>query len=293
MSERHPVVVVTGSSGAGTSSARQAFEYVFDREGIKAASVGGDGFHRYERPEMDRVVEQAAAEGRNVTHFGPEGNLFDELENLFKEYGETGRGKRRHYVHDEEEQLLYGQPPGRMTPWEPLPEGTDLLFYEGLHGAVVTDTVNVAQYVDLLIGVTPTVNLEWIQKIQRDRIRGYSLDAVTRTIVNRMADYVRYIVPQFSRTDINLQRVPLVDTSNPFTAQVIPSNDESLHVIFFRDPKKLRVDFRYLLEMLEGSFMSTPQTLVVPAGKKIFAMEIIVAPLIERLMYVRRKAMFK
>jgi phosphoribulokinase len=293
MSERHPIVAITGSSGAGTSIARRAFEYIFEREGLKAASVGGDGFHRYERPEMDKVVEQAAAEGRNVTHFGPEGNLFDELENLFKEFGETGRGKRRHYVHDEEEQLLYGRPPGHVTPWEPLPDGADLLFYEGLHGAVVTDTVDVARHVDLLIGVTPTVNLEWIQKIHRDRIRGYSLEAVTHTIVNRMADYVRYIVPQFSRTDINFQRVPLVDTSNPFAASAIPSTDESLQVIFFRDPKKLRMDFRYLLEMLEGSFMSNSQTLIVPAGKQLFAMEIIIAPLIERLMYARSKAMFK
>ena len=90
----------------------------------------------------------------------------------------------------------------------------DLLFYEGLHGAVVTDKVNVAQYADLKIGVVPVINLEWIQKLHRDRAaRGYSTEAVTDTILRRMPDYINYICPQFAETDINFQRVPTVDTT--------------------------------------------------------------------------------
>jgi phosphoribulokinase len=99
-----------------------------------------------------------------------------------------------------------------------------------------------------------------------------------------MPDYVHYITPQFSRTDINFQRVPTVDTSNPFIARDIPTPDESFVVIRFRDPNKLDIDFSYLLNMLDDSFMSRRNTIVVPAGKMGFAMEIILAPIIERVL---------
>ena len=70
--------------------------------------------------------------------------------------------------------------PGNFTDWAPFEDDTDLLFYEGLHGAVVNDTVDLAQYADLKIGVVPVINLEWIQKIHRDKAaRGYSTEAVT------------------------------------------------------------------------------------------------------------------
>ena len=288
MSKQHPIIAITGSSGAGTSTVRVAMEHIFRRDGTNAALVEGDSFHRYDRLEMQRQLEQAYAEGRNLSHFGPEGNLFDRLEALFMEYSEHGTGLRRYYLHDWEEAGRYGQEPGTFTPWAQIPTGTDLLFYEGLHGGVVTDRVNVARYVDLLIGVVPIVNLEWIQKVHRDTAeRGYSPEAVTDTILRRMYDYTHYIVPQFSRTDINFQRVPTVDTSNPFTARDIPTLDESFVVIRFKDARKTQPDFVNLLHMIHDSFMSRRNTIVVPGGKMGFAMEIILQPLIERL--VRRE----
>ena len=284
MSKQHPIIAITGSSGAGTSTVRVAMEHIFRRDGTNAALVEGDSFHRYDRLEMQRQLEQAYAEGRNLSHFGPEGNLFDRLEALFMEYSEHGTGLRRYYLHDWEEAGRYGQEPGTFTPWAQIPTGTDLLFYEGLHGGVVTDKVNVARYVDLLIGVVPIVNLEWIQKVHRDTAeRGYSPEAVTDTILRRMYDYTHYIVPQFSRTDINFQRVPTVDTSNPFTARDIPTLDESFVVIRFKDARKTQPDFVNLLHMIHDSFMSRRNTIVVPGGKMGFAMEIILQPLIERL----------
>ncbi|HNW78323.1 MAG TPA: phosphoribulokinase [Candidatus Competibacteraceae bacterium] len=287
MSKQHPIIAITGSSGAGTSTVRVAMEHIFRRDGINAAVIEGDSFHRYDREEMRRQVAQALREGRNLSHFGPEGNLFDRLEALFMEYSEHGTGLRRYYLHDAEEAQPFEQRSGTFTPWAQLPVGTDLLFYEGLHGGVVTDKVNVARYVDLLIGVVPIVNLEWIQKIHRDTAeRGYSAEAVTDNILRRMHDYTHYIVPQFSRTDINFQRVPTVDTSNPFTARDIPTLDESFVVIRFRDPRKTRPDFAYLLHMIHDAFMSRRNTIVVPGGKMGFAMEIILQPLIEQL--VRR-----
>ena len=288
MSAKHPIIAVTGSSGAGTSTVKASFEHLFRREGIKAVIVEGDAFHRYDRNDMKKAVEDASKQGKTLSHFGPEANLFEELENLFRSYSETGTGKLRKYLHNEEEAAPYKQQPGTFTPWESVPEGMDLMFYEGLHGGVVDEKVNVARWVDLLIGVVPIVNLEWIQKIRRDTsARGYSAEAVTDTILRRMPDYVKTITPQFSRTDINFQRVPVVDTSNPFIARDIPTPDESFVIIRFRYPEKH--DFPYYLAMIKDSWMSRPNTIVVPGGKMGLAMEIVLRPIIHELMEKSRR----
>ena len=291
MSAMHPVIAITGSSGAGTTSVSKTFEQIFRREGVAAAFVEGDAFHRYNREEMKRKMTEAAARGNHrLSHFGPENNLFEELEALFRDYGATGGGRTRKYLHNEEEAAPYGQLPGTFTEWEDLSANTDLLFYEGLHGAVVADKVNIAQHVDLLIGVVPVINLEWIQKLHRDRTaRGYTTEAVTDTILRRMHDYVHYICPQFSRTHINFQRVPVVDTSNPFIARHIPSPDESFLVIRFANPRG--IDFPYLLSMLHDSFMSRSNTIVCPGGKMDLAMQLVFTPMIWRLMERRKQAL--
>jgi phosphoribulokinase len=293
MSERHPVIAITGSSGAGTTSVMRTFQEIFRREGVKAAFVEGDAFHRYDRAEMKRrMAEELARGNEHFSHFGPESNLFEELEALFRDYGATGRGRTRKYLHNAEEAAPYGQQAGTFTAWQDIEPDTDLLFYEGLHGAVVTDKVNAARHADLLIGVVPVINLEWIQKLHRDRAaRGYTTEAVTETILRRMPDYVHYIVPQFAQTHINFQRVPVVDTSNPFIARHIPSADESFLVIRFANPRG--IDFPYLLTMLHDSFMSRPNTIVAPGGKMDLAMQLIFTPMIWRLMERRKVAMQK
>lgn len=284
MSAKHPIIAITGSSGAGTTTVRTTFQQIFRREGITAVVVEGDAFHRYDRNEMCTALAEAQAAGNlHFSHFGPDGNLFEELEMLFRSYGETGTGIARKYLHDEDEAAPYGQKPGTFTPWEELPAGSDLLFYEGLHGAVATDTVDVARYADLLVGVVPTINLEWTQKLQRDKTaRGHSHEAIVDTILRRMPDYVNYVVPQFSRTDVNFQRVPIVDTSNPFVECAVPTLDESVVVIRFRNPKN--IDFSYLLAMLHDSMMSQPNTIVCPGGKMNLAMQLIFTPMISQLM---------
>ncbi len=295
MSKKHPIVAVTGSSGAGTTTVKRAFEHIFHRDCIKAAVIEGDSFHRYDRKDMKAEMARAHKEGRNLSHFGPEANRFDLLEELFSTYGDTGGGKKRYYIHSPEEadahnaRLNTQLEPGQFTPWEDVSEGTDLLFYEGLHGLVVTEEHNVAKHVDLGVGVVPIVNLEWIQKIHRDNSeRGYSAEAIVDTIMRRMPDYICHITPQFSLTDINFQRVATVDTSNPFIARDIPTPDESFVVIRFREPEKLQVNFPYLLSMIHDSFMTRRNTMVVPGGKMGFAMEIILQPIIERMMDARR-----
>jgi phosphoribulokinase len=291
MSVAHPIIAVTGSSGAGTTSVTRTFQHIFRREKIAAALVEGDSFHRYDRTEMSAAMEGAARRGNtHFSHFGPEANLFEELETLFRDYGASGRGRVRRYLHDEAQASLLRLTPGTFTPWSDVPQPSDLLFYEGLHGGVVTERVNVAQHVDLLVGVVPIINLEWIQKLQRDQsLRGYSTDAVVNTILRRMPDYVNYICPQFARTHVNFQRVPTVDTSNPFVARDIPSAEESFVVIRFADPRG--IDFPYLLAMLHDSFMSRPNIIVVPGAKMELAMQLVFTPMILRLMDKRRRAL--
>ena len=289
MSMKHPIIAVTGSSGAGTTTVKHTFEAIFHRENVNAAIVEGDSFHRYTRAEMKILIEDAEREGkRGISHFGPEANLLPELETLFRAYGEAATGRRRYYIHNEAEAMRWNLPLGTFTEWEDLPVGTDCLFYEGLHGALVTEDVNIARHVDLLIGVVPTINLEWMQKLHRDtKLRGYTAEAVQDTILRRMHDYVHFIVPQFACTHINFQRVPVVDTSNPFIARDIPTADESMVIIRFRDPRG--VDFPYLLRMIHDAFMSRANTIVIPGGKLDLAMQLILTPLIWKLMERRRQ----
>jgi phosphoribulokinase len=290
MSKKHPIIAVTGSSGAGTTTVTTTFQQIFRREGIDAAIVEGDSFHRHDRLAMRRLMDEYAARGETLSHFGPEANLFAELEELFGHYGETGTGRMRKYLHNDEEAAPYRQEPGTFTAWEDIPPGTDALFYEGLHGGIVTDTVNVARHVDLLVGVVPIVNLEWIQKLHRDKqTRGYSHEAVVDTILRRMPDYVNYICPQFSETHVNFQRVPTVDTSNPFIARDVPTADESMLVIRFRNPKG--IDFSYLLSMIHDSFMSRANTIVCPGGKMPLAMQLIFTPMILQLIDRKRRSL--
>lgn len=290
MSIKHPIISVTGSSGAGTSTVKNTFDQIFRRENIKSVSIEGDAFHKYNRADMKAELEKRLAAGDNsFSHFSLDANELGELERVFREYGETGKGRSRYYVHSEEEAETLGTPSGNFTDWAPFEDGSDILFYEGLHGAVSTETINVAKYADLKVGVVPVVNLEWIQKIHRDtEVRGYSTEAVTDVILRRMDAYVKCIMPQFSQTNINFQRVPVVDTSNPFIARWIPTLDESVVVIRFANPRG--IDFPYLTSMIEGSWMSRANSIVVPGGKMDLAMQLILTPLILRLADQSRRA---
>ena len=290
MSKKHPIIAVTGSSGAGTTTVKSALEDIFHHVGARAEFVEGDSFHRYDRKEMKKELKKAKKDGRNLSHFGPEGNLFEKQKELFVSYGESGTGMRRRYIHDEEEAALYGAKPGTFTEWQALPSDSDLLVYEGLHGGLVTDSINIAEDVDLLIGVAPTINLEWIQKINRDtRDRGYEPEDVIDTIHRRMYDYMHYIMPQFDNTHINFQRIPVVDTSNPLNVRGIPTAEQSLVLIHFLKNKPSVKQKLNLRGLIEGSFISGFNTLVIPGGKMAYAMELILTRSILDLLAKRGK----
>ena len=288
MSIKHPIIVITGSSGSGSNRVSDVFSHIAWREKISHLIVDGSAFHRYERDEMAVRVEEACADGRYLSHFSPDGNRLDLLESLFGEFSSNGSGQYRHYLHTEDQAQQHGQEVGTFTPWESLPSNLDLLVYQGLHGAFTGPDVNIKRHVDLTLGVAPIVNLEWIQKIHVDiKNRGYTLDAVRAAIQHRLHDYVHYITPQFSQTDINFQRIPLVDTSNPFDARDMPENDESMVVISFREPRDH--DFAFLLKRIDGAFMTRRNSLVVPGGKMEFAMEMLLNPLVHEMMERRRQ----
>jgi phosphoribulokinase len=290
MSVKHPIIVVTGSSGAGTSTVKDTFDQIFRREGVHAAHIEGDAFHAYDRVGMGEAIIKAADRGNDhFSHFSAEANLLAELAAVFAEFAEHGTGRTRHYVHDEIESRSLGCAPGTFTEWRQLDPNADILFYEGLHGTATADGVDLAQYGDLKIGVVPVINLEWIQKLHRDQNdRGHTPESIEAAILRRMPDYLKTITPQFTNTDINFQRVPLVDTSNPFIARTIPTADESMVVIRFRNPAG--IDFPYLVSMIHGSFMSRANSIVVPGGKLDLAMQLILTPLIKRLIENKKRA---
>ena len=290
MSAKHPIIAVVGSSGAGTSTVKHTFDQIFRREAVEAVSIEGDAYHRFDRAAMKaEMTRRLDAGDHGFSHFSVEANLLADIESCFKTFSETGRCRSRQYVHTEEEAEAYGVPAGCFTDWQELGEGADLLFYEGLHGAVNTEAFRIATYADMKIGVVPVINLEWIQKIHRDRAqRGYSTEAVTDVILRRMYDYVNVICPQFTETDINFQRVPMVDTSNPFVARWIPTAGESMVVIRFKDPRG--IDFPYLTSMIQNSWMSRANSIVVPGDKVDLAMQLILTPMIHRLVERSRRA---
>lgn len=282
MSEEFPIVAITGSSGSGSSSITKAFEHIFWRERVKAVYIQGNAFHRYNREEMKIETRKAQQEGRKLSHFGPQANHLDKLESLFFEYSATGGGKSRFYLHSNESAAKWGQQPGTFTPWEDIDSDSDLLLYRGLHGAAIDGDIDISAYPDLLIGMVPNVNLEWIRKINRDTsMRGYSPEAVRQSILERMDDYVHHITPQFSRTHINIQMISSVDTSDPFSVYEEPTIDECFLVIHFQ--KVQSPDFPTLMNALHGSFMSRKDTLVVPGGLLINAFEVILMPLVHNL----------
>ncbi|MBN2866356.1 MAG: phosphoribulokinase [Thiotrichales bacterium] len=309
MSVEHPIVSVTGSSGAGTSFVKRAVEAIFKREGLNAAIIEGDSFHKYSRMEMRAKVAESKANGGPVlTHFSEYANEFQLLEALFAEYKKSATGKRRYYIHSDEEAAEHNArlgthlSTGEFTPWEDLPADTDILFYEGLHGMVKRmdhgpeeGKYNVAQHVDLGIGVAPVVNIEWMQKIYRDTSeRPYTVQQVRDTIMERMDDYIEYILPQFHRTHINFQRIPLVDTSDPFSTQTEiapmgPSPENSLVITHVRH--KDIEDLSLIVDKIEGAWLQNETTMICSGTKMVEAMDLIMTPIIQNLIAKKRAAM--
>ncbi|MBV9778059.1 MAG: phosphoribulokinase, partial [Acetobacteraceae bacterium] len=62
----------------------------------------------------------------------------------------------------------------------------------------------------------------------------------------------------------------------------------SIVVIRFRDPHG--IDFPYLISMIHGSFMSRANSIVIPGGKLDLAMQLILTPMILRLLERKRRA---
>ncbi|MBE8189776.1 MAG: phosphoribulokinase [Candidatus Thioglobus sp.] len=290
MSKKHPIVAVTGSSGAGTTFVKEAFAQIFTNKNLKVCVVEGDSFHKFERADMKKAVENSIAAGKILTHFSENANHFDKLEALFKQYGEDATGQKRYYIHSDEEAAEHNSrlgtnlQPGQFTPWEDVEIGTDIMFYEGLHGGVKTAHADVAGQVDLLIGVVPAANIEWIQKIHRDTSqRPYSPEQVTEIILQRMPDYAQFITPQFDNTHINFQRIPLIDTSNPFSGQPVPAPADSLIVTTVRIDG---VDLQAVAEKLPaeaGAFLQNSTTLIYNGSYMVEAMDLILTPIIDDL----------
>ena len=288
MSEEFPIVAVTGSSGGGSTVLIKAFQHIFWRERVKAAFIQGNAFHRYSRKQMQIEIEKAKDAGEHLSHFSPSGNHLDKLDSLFFQYSAVGTGESRHYLHTRETAKQFGQQPGTFTPWIQMDPDTDLLLYRGLHGAAIDGDIDIAKYPDLLIGMVPSVNLEWQRRMHRDSTsRDKTRDEVRESILGRMYDYVHHITPQFSRTHINFQLVPQVDTSDPFRIDKEVSVDEMALVIHFQKLKPPKLS--KILDLLENAQMTRQDTILVPGAKIGLALEIIIMPIIKKLVQKSRQ----
>ncbi len=311
MSRKYPIVAVTGSSGSGITTASKIFARIFRRLSVNATFIHGNSFRKYSRIKTEQLFAQAEESGKPVSHFGPEINLLNRLEGLFREFSRSGTGCIREYVETAEQARRNSTEIGNLTPWKEIPEATKLLFYEGHHGGCVQANwsqremseshnpfviqqrtqskkledsgVDIAKWVDLLIGIVPCVNIEWIQKIDRScRLTGCTSEEAVDIILRRMRDYITYITPQFSLTDINFQRIPLVDTSNPFIKSDIPNDAECMVVIRFREPSKH--DLVSYTKQFPQAFLSRPNTLVIPNGYMEHAIDAICSPLVRSML---------
>ena len=70
MSVRNPIVAITGSSGAGTSTVLHAFRHIFRREKLRAQIIHGDSFHRFDREEMNKAMKASEKRGNKNFYKG-------------------------------------------------------------------------------------------------------------------------------------------------------------------------------------------------------------------------------
>ncbi len=293
MSKKHPIIAVTGSSGAGTTFVTKAFKRIFTKKKLNVVVIEGDSFHKFERDQMKKeVIKSRKKNGVVLTHFSKDANHFDRLVALFKQYGKDATGKKRYYIHSQEEALAHNQrlgtnlKPGQFTPWEYIKPQSDLMFYEGLHGGVKTAEIDVADEVDLLVGVAPSVNIEWIQKIYRDTTeRLYTPEQVVATILDRMPDYAEFITPQFERTHINFHRVPLIDTTNPFAKQNVPAPEDSLIIISTRINDINLKNVKNSLPKTAMAHLQNEKTLVCLGSYIVDIMDKLFTPIITKLIH--------
>jgi phosphoribulokinase len=236
-------------------------------------------------------MKRAGGQQPHFSHFGPEANLLEELGDLFKSpMARPASGKVRKYLHDAEEAEPYGQQSGEFTPWQDIPADTDLMFYEGLHGAcrqrhdrhraAGRPAASASCRRSTSNGSRSCTATRTSAATRQRRSRTPSCAACPTTSTTSR--------PQFSRTHVNFQRVPTVDTSNPFIARDIPTADESFVVIRFANSKG--IDFPYLLSMIHNSFMSRPNTSWFPAARWNWRCRLIFTPLILRMIENRKRA---
>mgnify|MGYP001201997827 CR=1 FL=1 len=261
MKKKKPIIALTGPSGAGKTNIKSIFEAIFKENQIKAVYIQGDSFHKYTRTEMEALDKKMSP----LTHFSPESNHLDLLADLFKNFSISGNGIARQYAHSEKDANKLGINVGCFSEWKEIEQTYDILLYEGLHGGYKDDQIDITRYVDLLIGITPSINLEWVQKSHRDLlVRGYSKHQVKKLIIKRLPDYLDYICPQFSRTDANLERIPLVDLSDPFRVESIPPDKNSIYMLSIRNEsilKNLDDIQQKKWNIFNGEFGSTTQTI--------------------------------
>ncbi len=176
---------------------------------------------------MDMAIRKARDAGRHII-FSPEANDFSLLEHTLLSTGRRVKASRVNSPHAYDEAVPWESgsrhvyAPGSRFPNRPM-----CCFMKDCTAASSPPQHDVARV--MLIHwlawrlMSTSSDSETDSRHQRARALR---EAVMDSVVRSTDDYINYITPQFSRTHINFQRVPTVDTSNPLPQRVF-SLDES------------------------------------------------------------------
>ena len=241
MSVKHPIISVTGSSGAGTTSVKTTFKRIFNRETVNAAS--SMAMHSIAMTaQMKRVMaEEAEREINHFSHFGPECQPAGGTGRVYSGISAKPEPEKPGTTCTTRKKRTCTARPGTFSAWEDIDPEYRIIVLRRTAWRGGDRRRQPGAALRPKIGVVPVVNLEWIQKIHRDKMdRGYSTQAIKDTILRRMPDYLDYICPQFSQTDINFPARADRRYIERLCARWIPTPDESMVVIRFRQSQGYR-----------------------------------------------------
>ncbi len=171
MSVRHPIIAVTGSSGAGTTTVMKTFDHIFRREQHQGPGDRGRFVSRLQ-PGRDARARARGGHGQGSDH-QPFRTGVEPVGRARRHDGSLRRHRRRqgaplHPRRRGSASSSSGEP-GTFTTGSRCRRTATCSSTKGCMAATRTARWMSREKVDLLVGVVPIINLEWIQKLHRDQ----------------------------------------------------------------------------------------------------------------------------
>ena len=166
MSAKHPVIAVTGFSGAGTTTTGVAFRKIFQQLNIRAAELEATASTLHPAGN-GRGDPQGARSGRDISYFGPGPTTSACCSRALSSTAKRHRPFAQVPAHLRRSGA-YNPGAGHLHPVGATAGADRRAVLRGAARRCGREHHDVASHVDLLVGVVPIVNLEWIQKLIRD-----------------------------------------------------------------------------------------------------------------------------